>query len=81
VSKLIIASEALARIRSAVAALENREAPAPELAKESVAADEMPAKVKAFWHREERLLEPWELETAEERQERLQAESRGCWTG
>jgi hypothetical protein len=57
-NKLIIDPEALKAIRAAVAALEAKQEPAPEL-DEPGAVGPMPERVRRFWHHEERVLQPW----------------------
>jgi hypothetical protein len=69
--KLIIDPQKLAEIRAAIDALDSPSA-----------ADELPAKVAAFWNVPEPWIPPWRhIETAEEREERHQAHQRGTWTG
>jgi hypothetical protein len=80
-NKLIVDPEALKAIRAAVAALDAKPVPAPELTKEPAAAEPMPAKVRAFWEHQERALNSWEIESRQEREEREEAAGRGCWVG
>jgi hypothetical protein len=63
-NKLIIDPEALARIRAAIAALEEKPEPTPS------AAEPMPERVRRLWHHQERIVPHWELESAEEREQR-----------
>jgi hypothetical protein len=70
VGKLIITREILA-LQAERLALERLEQK-PE---------ELPALVKRFWFQEESIIPPWRLESAEEEEERHQAERRGAWTG
>jgi hypothetical protein len=43
--------------------------------------DPLPPLVKKFWEHQEPIIPPWRLESAMERKERDEAQSRGCWTG
>jgi hypothetical protein len=81
VGKLIIDPQKLAEIRAAVAALDAKPAPAPELTKEAVAVEPVPERVRQFWHAEERIIPPWELETVQEREQREFFQGQGTWTG
>jgi hypothetical protein len=70
--KLVIDPQKLAEIRAAIDALHQHKPP----------ADELPPKVAAFWNAPEPWIPPWRhLESAEEREERHQAQQRGTWTG
>ena len=44
-------------------------------------SEELPALVKRFWEASEESIPPWRLESAAEREQREEAQSRGCWTG
>lgn len=48
---------------------------------EPAAVDELPAKVRMFWDHQEAAVPPWRLESAAEREQRHEAQRRGCWTG
>jgi hypothetical protein len=72
VNKLIIDPETRERIRGALAARAEAE---------RRAAEPLHPKVKAFWEAQERIIPPWEIESAQERKERDEASGRGCWTG
>ena len=74
-NKLIIDPEALRKVRAAIAALEDKPVEKP------AAIEPMPAMVRAFWEHQERILQPWELESREELEEREEAADRGAWTG
>jgi hypothetical protein len=76
-NKLIIDPKALKEICVALEALEDKRALAPELA----AVEPMPERVRRFWEHQERIIQPWEIESRQEREERDEAESRGSWTG
>ena len=68
--KLIITPEILA-LQAEREALEKR--------KEQ---DRVPPRVAAFWFAEEATIPPWRpIESAEEREQRDEAQSRGCWPG
>jgi hypothetical protein len=70
--KLIIDPQKLAEIRAAIDALDQPTLPGGEL----------PAKVAAFWNAPEPWIPPWRpIESAEERAQRDEAQSRGCWSG
>lgn len=65
--KLVIDPQKLAEIRAAIDALD---APA--------ATEELAAKVKAFWVHEKPSIPAWRLDSAAEREERDEAQNRGC---
>ena len=45
-------------------------------------SEELPALVKRFWEASEASIPLWRhIESAEEREQREEAQSRGCWTG
>jgi hypothetical protein len=66
-NKLVIDPQKLAEIRAAIHALDHQKPP----------ADELPAKVKAFWLYEPPIPRPWRLESSEDRQQREAMERAG----
>ena len=84
-NKLIIDPAARERIRAALEALDRQEqTKSEELAQRQIkpTIEPVPAKVAAFWNAPEPWIPPRRpTESAEEREERHQAQQRGTWTG
>jgi hypothetical protein len=84
-NKLIIDPAERERIRAALETLDRQEqTKSEELTRGHFkpTIDPVPAKVAAFWNTPEPWIPPWRpIESAEEREQRDAAQSRGCWTG